>query len=120
MHNYQGGGKRGEGETRVSLAPPWGSVQLPQLCVAGDVAGTQDRYQGCHIRGDRGVLISRRLSIPLPIPPSVDPSGLRPKRLCPMFLPDGMHCQCEHMGQTSGTHSTGSIESLVILLQTCQ
>lgn len=112
------------GETRVSPAPLWGSVQSPSSVwlVASLVLriGTREAA-GCHISSGTGVLVPRGLSHPLSLHPSwipsVDPNGCRPKRLCPKFLPDGMHCQQEH-GSPWVTHSTGSPESLMFLWKT--
>ena len=96
--------KRVREETRVSLAPAWGSAQLSQLRGAGDSPGTQHRYQGCCSTPRQGVLAFRGLSCPLSLPPScipsLHPSGCRPKRLCSEFLPGGMHCL--HEGGTPG------------------
>lgn len=108
------------GETRVSPAPLWGSVQSPSS-VSGDIPCTQDRSQGGgrmpYQRWHRSPVFQggcHPLSLLPSWIPSMDPNGCRPKRLCPKFLPGGMHCQQEHNGPWVA-HSTGSPESLVFL-----
>lgn len=61
--------KRVRRETRVSLAPVWGSVQAPSsvwlvISLVSRI-GTRDAAV-CHTRGGTGVLIFRGLSPPFP------------------------------------------------------